>query len=136
MWHSCTDVTVDSFLAGKGPEARALFNRFEDLISRCGPYHVSPAKTRIAFMGRVRFAGVSRVRNGELMCSFALPYTISSPRIVRIEEVAPGWHVHSLRVNEPEQLDDELLAWLRESYRLIGMQERLAGSGRSRKTQF
>ncbi|MBC8868235.1 MAG: hypothetical protein H8E44_02395 [Planctomycetes bacterium] len=30
-----------------------------------------------------------------------------------------------VRMPEAEQLDDEVQAWLRESYRLMGMQERL-----------
>jgi hypothetical protein len=32
-----------------------------------------------------------------------------------------------MRITEPKELDDELLGWLRESYRQMGMQERLAG---------
>jgi hypothetical protein len=28
MWHSCSPHTVERFLAGKGPRARAMFNRF------------------------------------------------------------------------------------------------------------
>lgn len=31
-----------------------------------------------------------------------------------------------LRISEVSQLDDEVQAWLRESYRLMGMQERLS----------
>jgi hypothetical protein len=133
LWHSCTDSTVDGFLAGKGPEALALFRRFEELVAQCGPYHVSPAKTRIAFMGRVRFAGVTRVGSREMTCSFALPYALASSRIATVKEVVPGWHVHQLRITVPEELDEELLGWLRESYRLMGMQERLARRSPTRR---
>jgi hypothetical protein len=31
-----------------------------------------------------------------------------------------------VRISSPEELDDELLGWLRESYNQMGMQERLA----------
>jgi hypothetical protein len=31
-----------------------------------------------------------------------------------------------VRISSPEELDDELLGWLRESYRQMGMQDRLA----------
>lgn len=33
--------------------------------------------------------------------------------------------MHRLRITDPDQLDAELQAWLRESYRLMGMQGRL-----------
>jgi hypothetical protein len=32
-----------------------------------------------------------------------------------------------VRISSPEELDDELLGWLRESYHQVGMQERLTG---------
>ena len=35
-----------------------------------------------------------------------------------------GWYGHWMRITAPEELDDELLGWLRESYHQMGMQER------------
>src|SRR5512132_4594183 len=61
MWHACGNYSVEGFLEGKGARARELFEGFERLIAACGPYEVAPAKTRVAFMGRVRFAGVHHV---------------------------------------------------------------------------
>lgn len=48
------------------------------------------------------------------------------PRIRKVEEIVPGWFGHTLRVTSPEELDEEVLGWLRESYQQMGMQERLA----------
>jgi hypothetical protein len=129
--HSCGRATLDDWKARMGPRARRLYDRFEAMIAACGEYHVAPAKTRIAFMGRVRFAGITALSEKGMACSFALPTAHKSSRFVKVEEVVPGWWVHRLRVTEPEQLDDELRQWLRESYRLMGMQERLAGRGAS-----
>lgn len=126
MWHACGPYSVEGFLAGKGPRARELFDRFEELIAACGPYEVAPAKTRVAFMGRVRFAGVTAVSERGITIAFGLPRALRSRRIRKTEEPAPGWHVHWMRVTSPEELDDEVLRWLRESYGQMGMQERLA----------
>ena len=60
-----------------------------------------------------------------MTCSFALPYRLNSSRFVKVEEVVRGWWVHRLRINESNQLDEEIQSRLRESYRLMGMQERL-----------
>ncbi|MBI3942555.1 MAG: hypothetical protein HY326_06030 [Chloroflexi bacterium] len=51
--------------------------------------------------------------------------------MVKVEEVAPGWWAHRLRITDAAQLDEEVQAWLRASYRLMGMQERLKDSGRN-----
>jgi Domain of unknown function (DUF5655) len=126
MWHACGDFSVEGFLGGKGDRARALFEGFERLIAACGPYEVAPAKTRVAFMGRVRFAGVHAISDRGMTISFALPQPVRHPRIRTVERIVPGWWGHRMRITDPDELDDELLGWLRESYRLMGMQERLA----------
>jgi hypothetical protein len=125
MSHSCGRATVASWQARMGPRARAMYDRFESIIAACGEYHVAPAKTRIAFLGRVRFAGITRLTEEGMTCKFALPAPISSPRFAKVEEIVPGWWVHSLRVTDPAELDAQCQSWIRRSYRLMGMQQRL-----------
>jgi hypothetical protein len=109
-----------------GPRARCLFDRFVSPIARCGEYEVSPAKTRIAFLARVRFAAITSLSEKGMTCGLAMPRPLSSRRFVKVEEVVPGWWQHRLRVTDPEELDAQVQAWLRESYRLMGQQGRLA----------
>ncbi len=125
QWHSCGLATLDDWLDGLGPRGRALYDGFEAVIARCGEYHVGPAKTRIAFLGRVRFAGITRLSDAGMRISFALPDPIASERFTKVDEVVPGWWVHEVDVADPAELDDELEAWIRESYALMGMQGRL-----------
>jgi hypothetical protein len=61
MSHACGDYSVEKFLAGKGARARAMYERFAELVSSCGPLTLAPAKTRVAFMVRMRFCAVERV---------------------------------------------------------------------------
>ena len=43
------------------------------------------------------------------MSTFALPYGLDSSRLGRVEEVVPGWFVHTVVVRAPEeQLDAEV----------------------------
>ena len=109
-----------------GPKARALYRCFEQMIGACGVYYTAPAKTRIAFLARVRFAGITSLSEKGMTCSFALPHPLNSPRFVKVQEVVPGWWVHRLRITDPSQLDQEIQDWLCKSYRLMGMQERLS----------
>lgn len=111
-----------------GPQARLLYERFEAMIAACGEYHVAPAKTRIAFMAQVRFASITALSERGMSCTFALPYALASQRFARVHEVVPGWWVHRSRITDVAQLDDELQAWLKESYRLMGRRERLRGT--------
>lgn len=123
--HSCGRATVADWLAKMGPQARALYRRFEQMIGACGPYHVAPAKTRIAFLARVRFAGIAAASRTAITVSFALPRPLRSRRFLAVAEVAPGWWVHRLRITSVDQLDGQVQEWLRRSYHLMGLQERL-----------
>jgi hypothetical protein len=127
LWHSCGQADLAAWRSRMGPRARALYERFEQLIAACGEYHVAPAKTRIAFMGRVRFAGITSLSEKGMTCTFALPSPLRSRRFARVYEIVPGWWAHQLRIGDPAELDAQLQSWLRRSYRLMGMQERLSG---------
>jgi hypothetical protein len=98
LWHSCGKATIADWEARMSPHARSLYQRFEQMIANCGEYHVAPAKTRIAFLGRVRFAGVTGVSETAITCAFAMPQPLASTRFVKVEEAAPGWFVHRLIV--------------------------------------
>jgi len=124
MWHACGDYTVEQFLAGKGARARAMFERFAELAQSCGPLTLAPAKTRIAFMVRVRFCAVERLSDRSLRAEFGLPYALASPRIPRIQELANGWYVHWLTVTAPDELDAEVRGWLCAAYHWMGEQRR------------
>ena len=125
QWHTCGEVTLGDWIDELGPRGAALYNQFEQMIAACGEYHVAPAKTRIAFMGRVRFATITNISERGMTWSFALPFTLESDRIESVEEVVPGWYVHWIKVVHATQLDSEIQKWIEQSYRLMGMQERL-----------
>ena len=61
-----------------------------------------------------------------MKCSFATPKPLKSSRFIKVEEVAPGWWGHWLRVTDVADLDEQVAGWLAQSYRLMGLQERLA----------
>jgi hypothetical protein len=68
------------------------------------------------------------------VCTFSLPRPVRSPRIAKVEEVIPGWCAHELRITDVAQLDDQVARWIADSYRLMGMQERLRARSAAKKT--
>jgi hypothetical protein len=128
--HSCGRATVADWTRRMGPRARALYRGFEAMIAACGPYSIAPARTRIAFLARVRFAGITAASETGITIAFALPRPLRSRRFANVAEVAPGWWVHRLRITNADQLDGQLQRWLCRSYHLMGMQERLHKRGR------
>ena len=120
MWHSCGLATLGDWKKRMTPRARTIYDRFESLIADCGEYYVCPAKTRIAFMGRVRFAGISKLKDDGMMCNFALAAPLSSKRFHKIHEIVPGWFAHYMWITDPKQLDAQVQRWVKRAYRTMG----------------
>jgi endogenous inhibitor of DNA gyrase (YacG/DUF329 family) len=113
--HSCTRYTVDDHLRGKPPAVVELYRAFEAAALAVGP-DVEPeaVKTWISFRARMRFAGLAVQKRG-LRCHVVLRRVLPHPRFVRIESIRTQ-HVHSFRIDRPEDVDDDLQAWLAEAY--------------------
>ena len=135
--HACGDHSVAS-LRGKSERGRRLFAAFAAMVARCGPHHVAPAKTRVAFQALVRFASCNRVGDDHIDVHLVLPRRLTSPRFKKVEHLA-NVYVHHLRLGADAELDAELQSWLEASYHEYGEREWLrsarGGSTRRRKAR-
>ena len=122
--HFCSRYTMKQHLIGKSPVAIALVRDFVRLVKRCGPVRIIPEKTRIAFQVRMSFAAVRLQRTG-IAGHVVLARRLENPRFVKIESISPRNHVHSFRLSSREELDSEVLSWLREAYQ-VGQQRHLS----------
>jgi len=131
LWHSCTRFTLDDAFARSTPGARAAFERFVELVERCGPVTVIAQKTRIVLMVRVRFAGAT-VLGDRVRLNLALTRVIDHPRITSVESYGPRWNAHRFEAANPEDVDsfEDLPALLCESYRDLGEQRSVTARGR------
>ena len=102
-----------------------LYQAFEELLFDSFPVvNKRVQKTQITFSNRHVFACVSfaRVkRKAELPMRFivitlGLPAPLDSERVAGKTEPYPGRWTHHIVVNKPEELDEELLSWVREAY--------------------
>ena len=123
--HASGAYSIEKFLKGKTDIGRGLFHRFVALLGRWCRYDLAPAKTRVAFMGIVRFASVNRVGRDSIDVHFVLPRVIKSPRFRRVEQVGK-LYVHHLRLRDRRDFDRELAGWLRRSYIEYGQRGWLA----------
>jgi len=122
IWHSCSSFTVDEFFRKKAPAHKKLYRAFLKVVRKCGPVKVNVNKSRISFQARVRFAGIPRVTKDGLVGGFWLKHRIHSPRFTRVEFLPPNNYIYQFRIARDEDLDAEVLAWLREAYR-VGQQK-------------
>jgi hypothetical protein len=108
--------TVEDHLAGKSDAVRLLFERFEKLIRRCGPYERSVTKTAIAYKGTVRgFAGVTP-RRGHLTGFLDLTDQVHGAPFTRVTPYTNRLWVHRFVLDDPRQLDRAFAARVAQAY--------------------
>jgi hypothetical protein len=117
MPHSCAVVALDTHFAGSAPHVRATFDALLRAVQENGPVTVNATKSRVSFQVRMRFGGIDAPRRDHLIANFVLTRRLDSPRL-RVEFIAPYYHVHRVRLNRPEEVDGELRAWFAEAYRV------------------
>lgn len=117
------DPNVLYFFDGK-PEALSLYEAFEQkVLSQVDGAKVKVQKTQITFSNRHNFAFVSflPVRKAKerpkvyIVVTFGLGYRIQSPRIDGAVEPYPGRWTHHVLISGTEEIDDELMGWVREA---------------------
>jgi hypothetical protein len=122
--HACGHYTVEEHLKGKSPRVVSLYKRFAELVEKCGGVILAPSKSRIGFQVRMIFAAVSLNQNS-LSCQVVLSRRLENPRFISIQSLSPRNHVHRFRIQSIEELDREVIAWLKEAYR-VGEQRHLS----------
>ena len=102
-----------------------LYQAFEELLFDSFPVvNKRVQKTQITFSNRHVFACVSfaRVkRKAELpkrymVITLGLPAPLDSERVAVKTEPYPGRWTHHIVVSTPEELDEELLSWMKTAY--------------------
>ena len=106
-------------------DALGLYEAFEQVLYEAFPDAGKRVqKTQITFYHRHVFACVSFARvkrkaelpSPYLVLTLGLPYPLQSGRVAVKTEPYPGrWTTHIV-IGSPEEIDGELLSWVREAY--------------------
>ena len=111
-----------SFFNGR-PRELALYEALRKKMEEEFPEStVKVQKSQISFYGRHLFAAVSLPRSRKsfpdhsILVTLGLPYELGSSRTAVTVEPYPGRWTNHVPLWAEEQIDSELLTWLREAY--------------------
>ena len=119
--HYMSDVLF--FFGGKPLELTLYEVLYQRMETEFPDASVRVQKSQISFYGRHLFGAVSlpvrRKKNWPEHCivvTIGLPYQLESPRVAVAVEPYPGRWTHHVLISKEEQVDGELLGWLREAW--------------------
>lgn len=117
QWHSCLAYDVDDHFAGKDPRLREIFDLLVAEMEQFGPLRIDAIKRNINLIARHHLGGVE-VQQKALRLGFLHDEPLESERIVRVTRLGPHRVGHTVKLHSPDDVDDELLGWLRKAYEL------------------
>jgi hypothetical protein len=112
--------TVEQVL-GIRPLAMAVYERVHEVVSEFGPFAVRASKSQVAFRRRRGFAWLwvpgryLRRPAADVVLSIALGRLDPSPRFKEVAHPAPAHWIHHLELHAVDEIDAEVVDWLREA---------------------
>lgn len=106
------------------PAALPLYQAVEGrILNELEHVNIQVKKTQITFKNRYGFAYVSlpaRKLKGRpetcIIVTFGLPYRLEDARIFVATEPYPNRWTHHVIMERAEEMDDQLMGWIRDSY--------------------
>lgn len=102
-------------MLGRNPSLLPLYELAEEKILTLPDVRIKAGKTQVGFYNRHLFAALW-TRKNFLGLSFGLGYRLEHPRITESVEPYPNRWTHHVHIREPGDIDEQLMAWLREAY--------------------
>jgi hypothetical protein len=111
--------TVKEHFENRAPEVKATYTAILKAAKTLGPVKEEAKKTSIHLVRKSAFAGVATQKSA-LILTLKSDSDVANKRIARREQAsAHRWHFE-IKLQAPEQVDREILAWLKKAYELAG----------------
>jgi hypothetical protein len=111
--------TVQEHFDNRTPAVKATYAEILRATRKLGPVREEAKKTSIHLVRKTAFAGVA-TRRAALILTLKSETDLTSDRITKRERVSANrWHLE-VRLEAPEQVDQELVRWLHRAYDLAG----------------
>jgi uncharacterized protein DUF5655 len=114
---STTTDAREALFIGKDDIVRSIYARLLEALHTIGPFEEEPKKTSIHLVHSVGFAGI-HPRKSYLILNLRTDHPIESQRIMKTEQVSKSRFHNEVKLSSPDDIDQELLAWLKDAYLL------------------
>jgi hypothetical protein len=108
---------VEQHFEGKAGSVRDIYDILLAVSREFGPVEEDPKKTSIHLNRKSAFAGV-RTGRDHIVLTIKSPVDIPSPRVKKSEQASARRWYCDIKIASPDDIDNEIVGWLKESYEL------------------
>lgn len=108
------DTVLDEIYTGPKAALRPIHEKLMGAIAEFGEFEVAPKKGYVSLRRKKQFAMIGPATNTRVEVGLNLK---DAPGTARLEQQPPkGMCSHKVKVTAADQVDDELIAWIRQAY--------------------
>jgi Domain of unknown function (DUF5655)/Bacteriocin-protection, YdeI or OmpD-Associated/Domain of unknown function (DUF1905) len=127
--------SVKEHFEGRAASVAATYSAILEAAKALGPVAEDPKKTSIHLVRSTAFAGVA-VQKSALVLTLKSDRDVSSRRIRKREQAsASRWHLE-MRLERPDEVDEEVRRWLERAYSLAGPKTTAGADASARSKRF
>lgn len=111
--------TIQEHFDNREPSVKATYVAILKAAKKLGPVREEAKKTSIHLVRKSAFAGVA-TRKKNLVLTLKSDSEVASDRILKRERTSANRWYFEIKLEAPQQVDREILGWLRKAYDLAG----------------
>lgn len=110
--------SLEAIYAGPKASLRALHVQVMKKIGKLGPFEISPKKSYVSLRRKKQFATVGPATRTEIEIGLNAKDIQAAHRLKKLP--AGGMCQYTVRISQPEDIDAELIEWIRTAYGAAG----------------
>jgi len=117
--HSCILITKESLFEKRPPELKKLFERLVKEVKKFSEYREETVRPDVIFFKtKSTFLGI-KVKKDHLEVEFFLDHLENIPPVSKYLQTSKHRVVHLVPIDQPENINKQLIGWIKASYELI-----------------
>lgn len=116
--HSCMLADLDMHFRNKPEELRATYGKLLAVTQTFGPYDINVVQSAIFLKTKSTYVEV-KTRKTHLIIMFFLGREVTDFPMSRAVRMSKNKVAHELLLQAPDDIDEQVIGWLKESYELV-----------------
>ena len=116
--HSCVQISPDTVLSVAGKNVQGIYNKLMAAVKKFGPYDITATPKAIFLKNPGSFVAI-KPKKATLELEFLLDTAIDEFPVYKNLRTSKNRVAHFIRLDDPSQVDMQLIQWLKLSYTLI-----------------
>ncbi len=111
--------TIEQHFENKSENILQIYNKLLAELRKFGEVKESPNKSSIHLLNKYGFACVY-TRKKYILLHIHLAKQLQNKRVGKVEQISKNRFIHTVIINSADEIDNELLGWLKIAYELKG----------------